>query len=53
MKNLLLIFGIALSTLFNPDVTENKCDLPKDYKEPLPDKKMQSFLKTLMQQLRI
>lgn len=44
MKKLLLTVGLVLPTLFFAQETE-KCDLPKTYQEPKPDKKIQSWLK--------
>ncbi|WP_079243279.1 hypothetical protein [Chryseobacterium indologenes] len=47
MKKLLFTIGLILPTLFFAQQTEqnSKCDLPKDYQEPKPDKKIQSWLK--------
>ncbi|MDR6546540.1 hypothetical protein J2810_002599 [Chryseobacterium rhizosphaerae] len=47
MKKLLFTIGLTLPTLFFAQQTEkdSKCDLPKDYQEPKPDKKIQSWLK--------
>lgn len=44
MKKLLLTVGLVLSALSYAQ-QNNKCDLPKDYQEPKPDKKIQSWLK--------
>lgn len=51
MKKLLLTVGLVLPTLFfaqqteNPKQTVKECDLPSNYQEPKPDKKIQSWLK--------
>lgn len=47
MKKLLFILVLALPTLYYAQDTQKdrKCDLPANYQEPKPDKKIQSFLK--------
>lgn len=47
MKKFLFAIGLALPTLFFAQQTEkdSKCDLPANYQEPQPDKKIQRFLK--------
>ncbi len=47
MKKLLFSAAIALPTLFFSQQSEksSSCDLPANYQEPAPDKKIQSFLK--------
>ncbi|OWP74653.1 hypothetical protein [Flavobacterium oreochromis] len=47
MKKLLFAIGLTLPTLFFAQQTEkdSKCDLPTNYLEPKPDKKIQRFLK--------
>lgn len=46
MKKLLFTIGFVLPTLiFAQESKQNKCDLPKDFKEPKPEKKLQSMLK--------
>ncbi|WP_241277923.1 hypothetical protein [Chryseobacterium mucoviscidosis] len=47
MKKLLFTIGLILPTLFFAQQTEkdSKCDLPKDYQEPKPEKRLQSSLK--------
>ncbi|WP_332453647.1 hypothetical protein [Chryseobacterium aquaticum] len=47
MKKLLFSIGLILPTLFFAQQTEkdSKCDLPTNYQEPKPDKKIQSWLK--------
>ena len=47
MKKLLFTLLIALPTFFFAQQTEkdSKCDLPTNYQEPKPDKKIQSKLK--------
>ncbi len=47
MKKLLFVIGLALPTLFFAQQTEkdSKCNLPANYQEPKPDKKIQSLLK--------
>jgi hypothetical protein len=47
MKKLLFTIGLILPTLFFAQQTEkdSKCDLPANYQEPKPDKKVQAFLK--------
>lgn len=47
MKKLLFTLALALPTLYFAQDTQRdkKCDLPKNYQEPQPDKKIQSFLK--------
>lgn len=46
MKKLLFTIGLVLPTLFfAQESKQNKCDLPKSYQEPKPDKKIQSWLK--------
>ncbi|MEF9479271.1 hypothetical protein OWR28_17395 [Chryseobacterium sp. 1B4] len=51
MKKLLFTLAFVLPTLyFAQDIQKDKkCDLPSNYQEPIPDKKIQSFLKKLMQ----
>ncbi len=44
MKKLLFTIGLLVPTLFFAQQTQ-KCDLPKDYQEPKPEKKLQSGLK--------
>lgn len=44
MKKFLTAVVIVVSTMTFAQQTD-KCDLPKDYKEPKPDKKIQSWLK--------
>ena len=45
MKKLLFTLALALPTLYFAQDTQRdkKCDLPKNYQEPQPDKKIQSF----------
>lgn len=47
MKKLIFTFAMALPTLYFAQETQKdkKCDLPANYQEPKPDKKIQSFLK--------
>lgn len=47
MKKLLFTLALALPTLYFAQETQKdkKCDLPANYQEPVPDKKIQSFLK--------
>lgn len=47
MKKLLFTLVVALPTLYFAQDTQKdkKCDLPANYVEPTPDKKIQSFLK--------
>lgn len=47
MKKLLFTLALALPTLYFAQDTQKdkKCDLPANYQEPTPDKKIQSFLK--------
>ncbi|WP_312286404.1 hypothetical protein [Chryseobacterium gleum] len=47
MKTLLFTISLVLSGLSYAQQieTDSKCDLSKDYQEPKPDKKVQSFLK--------
>lgn len=47
MKKLLFTLALALPTLYFAQETQKdkKCDLPANYQEPAPDKKIQSFLK--------
>ncbi|PWW30929.1 hypothetical protein [Chryseobacterium sp. AG844] len=47
MKKFLTAVVIVVSTMAFAQQTEKngKCDLPKDYQEPKPDKKIQSWLK--------
>ena len=47
MKKLLFTLLLALPTLFFAQQTkkDSKCDLPTNYQEPKPDKKIQSKLK--------
>jgi len=47
MKKLLFTLLLALPTLYFAQETQKdkKCDLPENYQEPKPDKKIQSFLK--------
>lgn len=47
MKQLIFTLALALPTLYFAQETqkEKKCDLPTNYQEPTPDKKVQSFLK--------
>lgn len=47
MKKLLFTLALALPTLYFAQDTQKdkKCDLPTNYQEPQPDKKIQSFLK--------
>ncbi|WP_430827197.1 hypothetical protein [Chryseobacterium indologenes] len=47
MKKLLFTLVLALPTLYFAQETgkDKKCDLPTNYQEPAPDKKIQSFLK--------
>jgi len=47
MKKFLTAVVIIVSTMTFAQQTEkdSKCDLPKDYQEPKPDKKIQSWLK--------
>lgn len=47
MKKLLFTLTLALPTLYFAQDTQKdkKCDLPTNYQEPAPDKKIQSFLK--------
>jgi hypothetical protein len=47
MRKFLFIVGLALPTLFFAQQAEknSKCDLPTNYQEPKPDKKIQRFLK--------
>ena len=44
MKKIFYTFALILPTLFLAQQTEkeNKCDLPKNYQEPKPDRKIQS-----------
>lgn len=44
MKKFLTAVVIVVSTMTFAQQTD-KCDLPKDYQEPKPDKKIQSWLK--------
>lgn len=47
MKKLLFALTVALPSLYfaQESSKDNKCDLPANYEEPIPDKKIQSFLK--------
>ncbi|RZL36115.1 MAG: hypothetical protein EOO96_07665 [Pedobacter sp.] len=47
MKKLIFTIAIALPILYFAQETQKdkKCDLPANYQEPKPDKKIQSFLK--------
>ena len=47
MKKLIFTLAMALPTLYFAQETQKdkKCDLPANYQEPKPDKKIQSFLK--------
>lgn len=47
MKKLFYAFAFILPTLFfaQQSEKESKCDLPKDYQEPKPDKRIQGWLK--------
>lgn len=47
MKKLLFTLALVLPTLYFAQDTQKdkKCDLPSNYQEPQPDKKIQSFLK--------
>lgn len=47
MKKILFAIGLILPTLFFAQQAEkdSKCDLPANYQEPKPDKKIQSKLK--------
>ena len=47
MKKILFIFALALPTLYFSQQAEknSKCDLPANFQEPQPDKKIQRFLK--------
>lgn len=47
MKKILFTVGLVLPTLFFAQQTEkdSKCDLPANYQEPKPDKKIQRILK--------
>ncbi len=47
MKKILFILSLTLPTLFFSQQTEKdlKCDLPSNFQEPQPDKKIQRFLK--------
>lgn len=47
MKKLIFTLMFALPTFYFAQETQKdkKCDLPTNYKEPVPDKKIQSFLK--------
>ncbi|SFB74402.1 hypothetical protein [Kaistella jeonii] len=47
MRKLLYIIALTLPTLFfaQESEKENKCDLPANYQEPKPDKKIQGWLK--------
>lgn len=47
MKKLLFTLVLALPMLYFAQDTQKdkKCDLPANYQEPTPDKKIQSFLK--------
>lgn len=47
MKKFLTALVIVISTMTFAQQTEkdSKCDLPKDYQEPKPEKKIQSWLK--------
>lgn len=47
MKKLLFTVVLALPTLYFAQDTQKdkKCDLPSNYQEPQPDRKIQSFLK--------
>jgi hypothetical protein len=46
MKKFLSALVLVISTItFAQQTEQNKCDLPSNYQEPKPDKKVQSFLK--------
>lgn len=47
MKKLVFTLAMALPTLYFAQEAQKdkKCDLPANYQEPKPDKKIQSFLK--------
>lgn len=42
---IIIILLISVRAYSQTTTTNNKCDLPKDFKEPKPEKKLQSMLK--------